>query len=117
MSLAPLQTLRLVNHVPLSEVNDSDFDYFRDICYGDNEGDYFFEKPMPLFLSELMRNAYVQTIKELFEDIATTYIGPSLISSSGKKLVLDVRYVPSRGRAFVDLATLELVEFMLDLHT
>ena len=100
--------------------DDSDSDYFHNLWYGDNlasKTDHFLDKPRPLFLSELMRNASAQTIKQLFEDIITTYIGPSLVSSSGKQLVLDVRYVPSRGCAFVDLATPELVEFMLDLHS
>ncbi|MCO5583209.1 hypothetical protein L7F22_037117 [Adiantum nelumboides] len=79
--------------------------------------DPFTVRPRPLFLSELMRNASAPVIKQLFEDIISTYIGPNLVSSGGRQLVLDVRYVPSRGCAFVDLATPELVEFMLDLHS
>ncbi|BBN08963.1 hypothetical protein MPTK1_4g15960 [Marchantia polymorpha subsp. ruderalis] len=74
------------------------------------------EKPKPLFLTELMRNASPRSIHDLFEDIIKKYINPSLGSLKGRQTVLDVRYIPSRGCAFVDLATPELVDFMLDLH-
>jgi hypothetical protein len=100
--------------------DDSDSDYFHNLWFGENlasKTDHFLDKPRPLFLSELMRNASAQTIQQLFEDILLTYIAPSLVNSSGKQLVLDVRYVPSRGCAFVDLATPELVDFMLNLHS
>ncbi|KAG6556352.1 hypothetical protein Mapa_002295 [Marchantia paleacea] len=75
------------------------------------------EKPKPLFLTELMRNASPRSIHDLFEDIIKKYINPSLGSLKGRQTVLDVRYIPSRGCAFVDLATPELVDFMLDLHS
>eukprot|EP00250_Pteridium_aquilinum_P017849 c23805_g2_i1 orf=1426-5607(+) len=100
--------------------NDSDSDWSHDQWYAENVGTRtgaFPGRPRPLFLSELMRNASVPAIKQLFEDIITTYIGPTLVSAGGRQLVLDVRYVPSRGCAFVDLATPELVDFMLDLHS
>ncbi|KAH7428804.1 hypothetical protein KP509_09G018500 [Ceratopteris richardii] len=99
---------------------DLDSDFSEDLWYADNlapSTDVFPGRPRPLFLSELMRNASAPAIKQLFEEIITTYIGPNLVSASGRQLVLDVRYVPSRGCAFVDLATPELVEFMLDLHS
>eukprot|EP00250_Pteridium_aquilinum_P017848 c23805_g1_i1 orf=344-5683(+) len=99
---------------------DSDSDFSQDVWHADNGAsrtDYLLDKPRPLYLTELMRNASAPAIKQLFESIITTYIGPSLVNSSGKQLILDVRYVPTRGCAFVDLATPELVEFMLDLHS
>lgn len=99
---------------------ESDSDYSQDVWHADNgasRADYLLDKPRPLYLTELMRNASAPAIKQLFENIITTYIGPSLVNSSGKQLILDVRYVPTRGCAFVDLATPELVEFMLDLHS
>ncbi|MCO5577589.1 hypothetical protein L7F22_031420 [Adiantum nelumboides] len=99
--------------------NESDSDYSQDVWYADASmrPDYVPEKPRPLYLTELMRNASGPAIKQLFENVINTYIGPSLTNASGNKLVLDVRYVPTRGCAFVDLATPELVEFMLDLHS
>ncbi|KAI5078455.1 hypothetical protein GOP47_0006723 [Adiantum capillus-veneris] len=99
--------------------NESDSDFSQDVWYADAtmRPDYVAEKPRPLYLTELMRNASGPAIKQLFENVINTYIGPSLANASGKQLVLDVRYVPTRGCAFVDLATPELVEFMLDLHS
>lgn len=100
--------------------NDSFSDCSNDQWYAENVAprtDPFPGRPRPLFLSELMRNASAPAIKQLFEDIITTFIGTSLVSAGGRQLVLDVRYVPSRGCAFVDLATPELVDFMLDLHS
>ncbi|KAI5077326.1 hypothetical protein GOP47_0007150 [Adiantum capillus-veneris] len=100
--------------------NDDDSECSQDQWFAENiatRTDPFPSRPRPLFLSELMRNASAPVIKQLFEDIITTYIGPNLVSPGGRQLVLDVRYVPSRGCAFVDLATPELVEFMLDLHS
>eukprot|EP01018_Ginkgo_biloba_P023682 Gb_23682 [translate_table: standard] len=78
--------------------------------------DYVVDKPKPLFLTELTPNASAQSIRQLFEDVLTHYVGLPLVSSAGRQLVLDVRYVPSKGCAFVDMATPELVEFMLELH-
>lgn len=75
------------------------------------------EEPNTLFLTELTIHTSAQSIRNLFEDILTHYIGPPLVSSSGRKLVLDVRYVHSKQCAFVDMATPELVDFMLDLHS
>ncbi|KAH6558806.1 hypothetical protein KP509_1Z044000 [Ceratopteris richardii] len=101
-----------------SRVDDeSESDFSHDTSYGANATRTDYDRPRPLYLTELMRNASSPAIKQLFEDVITTYIGPSLVSSSGKELILDVRYVPTRGCAFVDLATPELVEFMLDLHS
>lgn len=99
--------------------NESDSDFSQDVWYADTatRTDYAPEKPRPLYLTELMRNASGPAIKQLFENVINTYIGPSLANSNGKQLVLDVRHVPTRGCAFVDLATPELVEFMLDLHS
>lgn len=75
------------------------------------------DEPNTLFLTELTIHTSAQSIRNLFEDILTHYIGPPLVSSSGRKLVLDVRYVHSKQCAFVDMATPELVDFMLDLHS
>eukprot|EP00252_Welwitschia_mirabilis_P025511 TRINITY_DN799_c0_g1_i7.p1 TRINITY_DN799_c0_g1~~TRINITY_DN799_c0_g1_i7.p1 ORF type:complete len:828 (-),score=138.33 TRINITY_DN799_c0_g1_i7:504-2987(-) len=74
------------------------------------------EEPNTLFLTELPPSSSSQSVRQLFEKVLTHYIGPPLISSSGRSLVLDVRYVPTKGCAFVDMATPELVDFMLDLH-
>lgn len=99
---------------------ESDAEFVHDPWSGENgasRSDPISDKPKPLFLTELMRSASALSIKHLFEDIITEYISPSLVSSSGRQLVLDVRHVPSRGCAFVDLATPELVDFMLGLHS
>ncbi|KAL2630085.1 hypothetical protein R1flu_014771 [Riccia fluitans] len=75
------------------------------------------DRPRPLFLTELMRNASAKSIHDLFEEIIKKYGYPALGSFKGRPTVMDVRYIPSRGSAFIDLATSELVDFMLDLHT
>lgn len=75
------------------------------------------EEPNTLYLTELTVNASAQSIRDLFEDILAHYVGTPLLSSTGRKLVLDVRYVRTKQCAFVDLATPQLVDFMLDLHS
>ncbi|KAL3687656.1 hypothetical protein R1sor_013965 [Riccia sorocarpa] len=75
------------------------------------------DRPKPLFLTELMRNASAKSVHDLFEEIIKKYGYPALGSFKGKPTIVDVRYIPSRGCAFVDLATSELVDFLLDLHT
>eukprot|EP00252_Welwitschia_mirabilis_P025515 TRINITY_DN799_c0_g2_i4.p1 TRINITY_DN799_c0_g2~~TRINITY_DN799_c0_g2_i4.p1 ORF type:complete len:724 (-),score=120.36 TRINITY_DN799_c0_g2_i4:510-2681(-) len=74
------------------------------------------EERKTLYLTELPPNSSALSIRQLFEDMLLHYIGPPLVSSSGRRLVLDVRIVPTKGCAFVDMATPELVDFMLDLH-
>ncbi|KAJ7557272.1 hypothetical protein O6H91_05G119600 [Diphasiastrum complanatum] len=75
------------------------------------------DKPKPLFLTELMRNASSKSIRHLFEEIIRKHTKPSLSSIVHRPLVLDVRHIPSRGCAFVDLATNELVQLLLELHS
>jgi hypothetical protein len=61
-----------------------------------------------LFLTELTIHASTQSIRNIFEDILTHYIGPPLMSLSQRKLVLDVRYVHSKQCAFMDMETPEV---------
>lgn len=101
---------------------DSDVGVSQDRRFGGRDGSGSYvrvsgEKPSPLFLTELMRNSSARSLHTLFEDIIKKYINPSLGNFKGRATVMDVRFIPSRGCAFVDLATPELVDFMLDLHT
>ncbi|MCO5555605.1 hypothetical protein L7F22_009150 [Adiantum nelumboides] len=64
--------------------NEFDSDCSQDQWFAENlatRTDPFTVRPRPLFLSELMRNASAPVIKQLFEDVISTYIGPNLVSS------------------------------------
>ncbi|XP_024536646.1 uncharacterized protein LOC112348429 [Selaginella moellendorffii] len=69
-------------------------------------------KVKPLYLTELGKYTSADQVRKLFEEVIASHINQSLDG----KLVTAIRHVPSRGCMFVDLATPELVEYMLDLH-